>query len=453
MNETNDPIIILIPGFLAYCKKIGLSEKTQINYKIFLNRFIKWLEKENKNKLPPHEFSNNDIQSYKLYLSSFPGEKGQPLKKVTQNYYLIALRALLGYFTAKDIESLPADKIQLYRHIKSGKDTNLLDPSQICTLLSIPDTKNSIGLRNKAILVTLIFGGFKIGQIKNLDRNQIKKNIPIEALPFVREYLKTRDDDCESLFTNYRSRKNSSKRLTGRSIERIINDYGKKIKLPFIITPEILRWSKAIALLNDDVSIKNPHSHKNLTIKNYLPSENNPDLERLENDSPAWNSIENLIKKELFWLKNNVSVMPESYKENPSFIKCDDCILRRIAILIVSGRIKAVEFNNEINKDIWGGLTEKIDLRRINRHGQEWHKKIMDVIHEYFKLRNYKIILEPVLNYGRADLGIYSNLNNNPIYVEVDTVSLFKLWYNLSTMKDATFLIIPSENKIIEFNV
>ena len=70
---------------------------------------------------------------------------------------------------------------------------------------------------------------------------------------------------------------------------------------------------------------------------------------------------------------------------------------------------------------------------------------------QLFGLQNYKIVFEPILNYGRADLGVYSKLNKT-LYIEVDTVSLFKLWYNFSTMKNATFLIILSENKVIEFN-
>ena len=60
--------------------------------------------------------------------------------------------------------------------------------------------------------------------------------------------------------------------------------------------------------------------------------------------------------------------------------------------------------------------------------------------------------MEPVLNYGRADLEVCSNLNET-IYVEIGTILLFKLWYNLSTMKNVTFLIIPFENSIIKFNV
>ena len=68
---------------------------------------------------------------------------------------------------------------------------------------------------------------------------------------------------------------------------------------------------------------------------------------------------------------------------------------------------------------------------------------MMDTIYEYFKILGDKVVLEPTLNYGRADLGVISNSNNKNIYIEVDTVSLFKLWYNLSTMKNTTFLVVP----------
>jgi len=77
---------------------------------------------------------------------------------------------------------------------------------------------------------------------------------------------------------------------------------------------------------------------------------------------------------------------------------------------------------------------------------------MMDVIYEYFKSQNYKIILEPIFNYGRANLEIYSS-SNKPLYIEVGTVSLYKLWYNLSTMKNVSFLVVPSENNAIEFKV
>lgn len=77
---------------------------------------------------------------------------------------------------------------------------------------------------------------------------------------------------------------------------------------------------------------------------------------------------------------------------------------------------------------------------------------MMDVASSYFSSLGYQINMEPFLHYGRADLGIFMK-QHKPLYVEIDTVSLFKLWYNLSVMKNATFLIIPSEDKAIEFDI
>lgn len=449
MNKSSKSTIDHIPRFLDYCKKVGLSDRTYENYKHYLNKFISWLKKEDKTTLLPHKLTPGDIQAYKLYLSRYTDKKGRPLKKVTQNYYLIALRALLGYFTAKDIVSslLPA-KISLPRGFKHEKIANFLNQSQIEAILLTPDLKTQKGLRDRAILETLIATGLKIRQITNLNKDQLDV-IPGEIIPHIKEYLQTRKDKNNALFINYRGKKESiGGRLTARSIERIVNYYGRKIGLPFLVTPEILRWARAHALSNETIKIQRPKTHKVSEIKNYV----------LINDSSTtplrvpstWNAVENIINKEILWLKNNIPVLPEGYKENPSFLKSDETILRKIAILIASGRVMAVEFMAENNKDLWDNPTGKSDFKKISRHGQEWHKKMMDVIYDYFRTRGGKIITEPSLNYGRADLGIYSKPNKS-IYIEVDTVSLFKLWYNLVTMKNVVFLIVPSENKLLEF--
>jgi len=449
MGKSSKPIIDHIPLFLDYCRQVGLSNKTHENYKHYLNKFIFWLKKENKDTLLPHQLTSEDAQAYKVYLSQYKDQKGRPLKKLTQNYYLIALRALLGYFETKGVLSPPPAKVKLLWDFKREKTTNFLNPVQIKALLLAPNLKTQKGLRDRAILETIIATGFKVRQITNLNKDQLFL-IPGEALSPIKEYLQTRKDKNNALFINYNAKKESiGGRLIARSIERIVNYYGRKINLPFFITPEILRWARAQALANEIIKIQKPQKHKVSKIKNYVLIN---DFPTIPSKVPStWNAVENIIDNEILWLKNNIPVLPESYKENPPFLKYDEVILRKIAILIVSGRITAVEFVAEKNKDLWDNHTEKSDLKKVSWHGQEWHKKMMDVIHEYFRLRNYKIIQEPVLNYGRADLGVFSK-SNNPLYIEVGTVSLFKLWYNLATMKNVVFLIIPTENQIIQLN-
>jgi len=466
MIKSTTSIINHIPLFLNYCEKEKkLSHHTLRNYNCYLKRFVSWLKQTRKDNLLPYELTSEDIQNYKLYLSKKYKYKGKNLKKITQNYYLIALRALLSYFIAKDIVSIPPEKIELPSGIKREKVVNFLNLSQIEDFLSAPNTRTKIGLRNRAILETIIHTGLKVAQLTNLNRDQININgsrvnthkiisLPKEALSWMEKYLNIRKDNSKALFIHYRSRKAVQNRLTARSIERIVKKYERKVGLPFSITPEILRWAYACALLdkqNKPKRIQKVHTHKTFIVKNYRHTinENLSKKQAHKHSSSTWHIIENIISKEIAWLKDNIPLLPEGYKENPLSLS-DDYILRKIAILIVSGRVGTIEFQAERNKDLWSNLTNKPNLKKISRHGREWHRKMMDVINEYFKLKNCGVVSEPVLHYGRADLEVHLNLKK-PLYIEVGTVSLYKLWHNLSSMKNATFLIIPSEKRAIEF--
>jgi len=173
MKNSDLPIIKHIPNFLDYCEvEKGLSEKTQLNYKRYLQKFILWLKNSKKDNLLPHELTADDIWAYRLYLSRFQGKNGQSLKKVTQNYYLIALRALLGYFVAKDIISIPPDKIALPKDAKGGKTIKFLNLDQIGKLLLAPDIKTPQGLRDRAILESLFSTGLRIAEMVALNRDQ-----------------------------------------------------------------------------------------------------------------------------------------------------------------------------------------------------------------------------------------------------------------------------------------
>ena len=278
MRESSKPIIEHIPLFLNYCKDTGLAIRTQENYRIYLKKFIKWLEKENKNKLLPHELTPEDIQAYKEYLSHHTaGQNGLPLKKVTQNYYLIALRALLGYFTAKDIVSLPPEKIKLPKDARAEKTVKFLNLEQIERLLLAPDTKNPIGLRDRAILETLFSTGLRIAELVALNRDQFaniqnKKDLELSiigkgdyprmvffserALSWLKKYLETRKDKEKALFIHYRARKDAESRLTARSIERIVKKYTILAGVPVFTTPHTLRHSMATDLLNQGVDLR-----------------------------------------------------------------------------------------------------------------------------------------------------------------------------------------------------
>jgi len=278
MEESEGPIIKYIPDFLDYCEvEKGLADTTQRDYKLYLARFVSWLKIKNKGDLKPHELTKDDIWQYRLYLSRFHTYKGKPLKKITQNLYLIALRALLNYFTEKDIVSLPAEKIKLPRDVKKGKTVKFLNLEQIEKLLLAPNIKNPIGLRDRAILETFFSTGLRIAELVALNQEQFanikdKKDFELSiigkgenprtvyfserALSWIKKYLESRRDKEKALFIHYRARKGVEARLTARSIERIVKKYAILAGVPTFTTPHTIRHSYATDLLNRGVDLR-----------------------------------------------------------------------------------------------------------------------------------------------------------------------------------------------------
>lgn len=278
MKKSNKPIIEHINDFLDYCEvEKGLANRTQENYQHYLQKFVSWVKKTKKDNLLPHELTADDIWAYRLYLSRYTGEKGHSLKKVTQNYYLIALRALLGYFTAKDIISLPADKIVLPKDAKAEKTVKFLNLDQIEKLLLASDTNTRDGLRDRAILESFFSTGLRIAELVALNREQFanikdKKDLELgiigkgshprtvyfseRALSWLKKYLESRKDKEKALFIHYKARKDAENRLTARSIERIVKKYAILSGIPIFTTPHTLRHSYATDLLTQGVDIR-----------------------------------------------------------------------------------------------------------------------------------------------------------------------------------------------------
>jgi len=284
MQKSDKPIIKHITDFLEYLEvEKGVAPKTQENYGRYLNKFINWLKGANKGNLRPHELTAEHIWKYRIFLARNPlSEKNKkPLKKRTQNYYLIALRNLLTYFADRDIESLPTEKIKLAKN-KTAGNINFLSLSQMEKLLLSPDTSHNIGLRDRAILEVLFSTGLRVAELSALNRDQLRikpdtddlelgitgkggKNRTVyfseRAIKWLKKYLETRRDDDKALFINYRPGKNidnspAPRRLTSRSIERILEKYSKIAGLPTQATPHTLRHSYATDLLNQGVDLR-----------------------------------------------------------------------------------------------------------------------------------------------------------------------------------------------------
>lgn len=278
-------IIQYIPDFLEYCEiEKGLADKSIKNYENFLKPFKTWLFSLGLEDLKPDELTSKHIWSYRLYLS-----RTRKLSKATQNYYLIALRALLSFFVDKDIPCLPLNKINLARLVAKERKIKYLTLEQIERLLLTPDITKIIGLRDRAILETLFSTGLRVAELTSLNRNQlnfaaIDMNKDYElviagkggyirtvyfsprALQFIKLYLDKRTDFNEALFINH-SHNVEPSRLSIRAIENMVRRYSRIAGIPVEATPHTLRHSYATDLLTQGVDLRMVQEflgHKNI---------------------------------------------------------------------------------------------------------------------------------------------------------------------------------------------
>jgi site-specific recombinase XerD len=290
MEKNQKPIPSHINNFLDWLDiEKGLSSKSQENYSRFIKKFLDWLKANKLENLKPHELSPDHIWQYRVFLSRHSSTfKNQPLKKSTQNYYLIALRSLFNYFANRDIMSLPAEKIKLARD-KEDRQVRFLTVEKLEKLFSAPNINKIQGLRDRAILETFFSTGMRISELTSLNKEQIKirpdtRELELaivgkggrvrtvyfseRAIYWLKKYLDTRKDNDKALFINYRARKGSLRRLTPRYIEKTMKTYVLLAGLPTFTTPHVMRHSFATDLLSQGVDIRTLQEflgHKNIS--------------------------------------------------------------------------------------------------------------------------------------------------------------------------------------------
>jgi len=287
MPNKNNQINTLLTEFLEYCEiEKNHSQKTIQNYDHYLRRFSTWAEISE-----PAEVTLDLIRKYRIHLNRLKDERGNTLKKITQSYHIIAIRAWLKYLAKRDIKTLAAEKIELPKVPERSVD--FLEESELERLLATPETENVRGLRDRAILELLFSTGMRISELVSVDCNQLGANkdeltirgkgdkprivfISPAARKWIDSYLKKRHDSCPALFINFprgQAKKEDPsnpdfRRLTPRSIQRIINKYAKLAGITKKVTPHVLRHSMATDLLSSGADIRSVQAmlgHSNIS--------------------------------------------------------------------------------------------------------------------------------------------------------------------------------------------
>ena len=250
----------------------GRSSKTAENYQHYLYRFMDFTDNITVDKITAEL-----IRKYRLWLNRYEGENGQGLALITQNYHLIALRGFLVYLSRRNIPSLNADKIILPKTVR--QQVTFLHYDEIVRLIEQIDCSDEQGLRDRAIIELLFSSGLRVSELVNLNRDHInlkrrefmvrgkgQKDRPIfisaSAAEHVNNYLESRQDSLVPLFLSYSrnhgqaSTSGDYRRLSARSIQRMVTRYAKLAGITKHVSPHTMRHSFATDLLMNGADLR-----------------------------------------------------------------------------------------------------------------------------------------------------------------------------------------------------
>lgn len=297
----------LIMDFIEYIEiEKGRSMRTAENYHLYMDRLVEFA-----GDVPVSQITDELVRKYRLWLNRYIDAQGRELSIITQSYHLIALRSFLKYCGQRDIDTLDADRINLPKVAK--KQVSFLLAEEVARMMDAVDLDDPNGLRDKAILELLFSGGMRVSELCSLNREQVNldrreftirgkgnKDRPIfiskAAAAAVGDYLNSRNDNLKPLFLN-NSRNihkdlddsdgvdaSESRRLTPRSIQRIVTKYTRLAGITKHVTPHTLRHSFATDLLMNGADLRSVQSmlgHSNIATTQIYTHVTDPHLKEV----------------------------------------------------------------------------------------------------------------------------------------------------------------------------
>lgn len=274
----------LIEDFLEHLEiESGRSKKTIENYRLYLERFLIIVQEIlNKDEVKPEEITREVLRRYRLKLNRYGTDNGSDdLKTITQAYHLIALRGFMKYLARREIKSLDPSLIDLPHVIR--KQVTFLHYDEVEDMLEQIDLSTESGLRDRAIIELLYSGGLRVSELVGLNRDSINlerrefmvrgkgsKDRPIfiseACADRVRDYLEARTDSLPALFLNNSrnlqavDQSGNYRRMTARSVERIVEKYARLAGITKHVSPHTLRHSFATDLLMNGADLRSVQS-------------------------------------------------------------------------------------------------------------------------------------------------------------------------------------------------
>lgn len=286
----------IVGDYLEYIKnEKKLTENTLEAYIRDIMQFKEYLQ---ENKIT--SFKETTKTTVITYLMSLQ-KKGKSTSTISRN--LASIRCFFQFLLSKRI--IDEDPTMNLKSPKCEKKIpSILTIDEVNLLLSQPNPKDFKGARDKAMLELLYATGLRVSEIISLNMDDVqldasllivRENENYRVIPIGREALKALKyyitnyrtnicNDKEPLFLNY-----SGKRLTRQGFWKIIKQYTKRANINKDITPQTLRHSFAVHLIENGADIRTVKEilgHSDIsTTQIYSYMANNKELREVYNNS------------------------------------------------------------------------------------------------------------------------------------------------------------------------